>query len=108
MRRLRRREAQRRQPTRRVVNEHDQSASWATVVQPCVRTAVDLDQLAEPRAPRAQRMHALRAPLLRTPQKMGDLDLTDGLLGNPNPLVLRQLLGRKRRAEPGVFAAEQR
>src|SRR5208283_2795306 len=55
-RRLRRRKLQRRKPARGVVDKHDQRAARAPPLEPVVRTAVDLDQLAKARPAFARRM----------------------------------------------------
>jgi hypothetical protein len=52
-----------RQPARRVVDEHQQRALRAAVLEPPVLTAVDLHQLADALAPMARLVDAL-PPLL--------------------------------------------
>ena len=99
--------AQRRQPARRTVNEYDQRAAGAAVLEPGVRAAVDLDQLAEARPSLAQLKDPLLPSLLRTPKAPGDLQLTHRLRRHHDPLPLQQLLHRKCGAEVGVFFAQQ-
>ena len=60
-RRFARREAQRRQPPRRAVDEHDQRATRTTPLESIVRAGVDLDRLAEARAARAVESRAYHA-----------------------------------------------
>ena len=72
-RRLARRELQRRQPPRRVVDEHDQRATRTAPLEPIVRAGVDLDQRAEARTPLAQLKHPLMTPALRFPNPEFDL-----------------------------------
>src|SRR5207249_3309759 len=51
------------QPARRIVDEHEQRALWAAVLEPPVLAAVDLHQLADTLATVARLVDAL-APLL--------------------------------------------
>src|SRR5207344_3626745 len=62
---FRRGEMQRDQSARRVIDEHNQRASWRAAFKPIVRTAVNLDQFTEPGAAVPALKNALLAPLLR-------------------------------------------
>lgn len=106
--RLGRREVQRRQPARCVVDEDDQRAAGAAVLQPGVRAAVDLDQFAEPRPPLAQLKHPLVPPPLRAPQAHGDLHLAHRLRRNHDPVAFQQLLHRQGGAKVRILVAQQR
>src|SRR5216684_616201 len=92
--------SQRRQPPRRIVDEHDQRAARPTSLKPVMRAAVDLDQLAKARTPLAELKHLLAPPRLRLPQTQLDLQLPHALARDRDPLQLRQLLGPKSRYLP--------
>ena len=72
-----------------------------------MRTAVDLDQLAEPRPACAELIHALRPAPLRPPQAEADLHLPQRLGRHRDPLDRRKLFGRERGAEPLVFPLQE-
>jgi hypothetical protein len=58
------------QPTRRVINEHEQRALRTAILKPPVLAAVDLHQLADAVAPGARLMDAL-SPLLAIDPQLG-------------------------------------
>jgi len=101
-RRLRWCKAQRRQPSRRIIDEHDQRHSRAAVFQPVMHAAVYLNELAEPIATLASLVHPLLAPPLGMPQREPNLCLPDCLHRDFEPLTLAKLLRRKGRTEVGV------
>src|SRR5271166_3217034 len=102
-----RRKTQRRQPTRRVIDEHDQRAARPAPLEPVVRAAVDLHQLAEPRPPLAQLKHPLHPPPLRTPQPKRNLQPTHRLRRDLDPVPFQQLLRRQPRAEIRIRPPQQ-
>ena len=99
---LRRREPQRRQPARRIINKHDQCAAGAAPFKPIVRAAIDLDQLAKTRPALSQLEHPLGPPPLGPPQAKRDLELAYRLRRNRDPIQLQQLLVRKGRAKSRI------
>jgi hypothetical protein len=105
--RLRGGKAQRRQPARCVIDEHDQRAAGAAVFKPGVRTAIDLDQLAKPRTPLTQLKQALLPALLRAPEAQTDLHPANRLHRNRDTVTLQQLLHRQGGAEIGVLVPQQ-
>lgn len=106
-RRFARREVQRRQPPRRIVDEHDQRATRAAPLEPIMRAGVDLDQLAEARTPLAQLKHPLMTPPLRFPNPELDLKPSNRLARDRDPFQFRQLLSRQRRAEIPVLVQKK-
>src|SRR3954452_14032244 len=54
-----RHKAQRHQAAGRIVHEHQKRAGWAAVLEPAVRAAIDLDQLAQVLAAMARLVKAL-------------------------------------------------
>ena len=104
---LGRREPQRRQPARRIINKDDQGAAGAAALEPIMRAAVNLDQLAKARPALSQGEHPLGPPPLGAPQAKRDLELAHRLRRNRDPLQLQQLLARKGRAKSGVFISQK-
>jgi hypothetical protein len=100
-------ETQSRQPARGIVDEHDQRAAWAAAFKPVVRTAVDLDQLAEPRAPLAQLKHPLCPPGFWFPLTERDQHLTNRFRRYLDPIQFQQFLRRQRRAKTRVPALQK-
>jgi hypothetical protein len=106
--RLGRCKAARREPPRRVIDEEHQGELGAPILEPGVLAAVDLDQLAEARAPFAQLENALLPARARPPEPEPHLDLAHRLCRDLDPLALPELLGRKRRPEVRVALAQGR
>ena len=105
--RLRRVEAGGQQPRRRVVHVHDQRAPRPAALEPVVRRAVDLHQVAQALAPRSARMRAHLAPRLRPPQTVGDHPAAQRLRRQLVAVHLHQLLACERRTEVRVPLANQ-
>ena len=105
---LPRQEAQLRQPTGGVVDEHEQTARRSPVFEPGVQTAVDLDQFAKARPAFAQCIQARLGSPSRTPQLGRDHELTHRFLGEGNAVVLLQILTGKRGSEVPVVRTNQR
>jgi hypothetical protein len=96
------------QPTRRIIDEHEQRALRTTILKPPVLAAVDLHQLANAVAPGAGLMDALSPLLAITPQPGLDHPQPQGLTTERNPMNLAQLLGRQGRTEIPVPLADDR
>src|SRR6516164_1306773 len=96
------------QPTRRVVDEHEQRALWATILKPPVLAAVNLHELANAVAPGAGLMNALSPLLAIEPQPSLDHPQPQCLTTERDPMNLAQLLGRQRRSEIPVPLADDR
>jgi hypothetical protein len=97
-----------RDPTGGIVDEHQQTAVRPAPFKPGVRTAVDLDQLAEARPALAQRINVRILAPFGTPQLRRDHDLTYGLLAQHNAVAFREVLGRQSRPKIAVMRADQR
>jgi hypothetical protein len=65
---LRGREAQLHEPARRVVDEDEEHAGRAPILEPRILRAIDLDELTDARAPSPGLVHAAVAELARHPQ----------------------------------------
>jgi hypothetical protein len=100
--RLRWRELQTRQPTGRVVDEHDQRAARSPALEPIMRAPVDLDELAKARSAFGNLEDLFGAPPLGPPRPKPNLNLPDRLLRHPDVLDLAKLLAGQSRAEVGV------
>ena len=81
------------QPTRRIVDEHEQRALRTAILKPPVLAAVDLDQLANAVAPGAGLMNALSPLLAIEPQPSLDHPQPQCLTTERDPVNLAQLLG---------------
>src|SRR5437870_7343045 len=77
-------------------------------VEPGVLRAVDLDELAETRAPRAGWVAAPRPLRPRHPERGRDHPAPQRLHGEREAVVLGELLVRERRAKVGVPLAHER
>ena len=107
VRRFGRGKSQRGQPAGRVVGEHDQRATGAAPLQPVVRTAVDLNQLAKAPAPFARPMHPPRPPPCGPRKPKPDLQAAHRLARNHDPVQLTELLRRQRRPEIRILVCKQ-
>ena len=97
-------EAQLHQPARRIVDEHQQRAGLATVLEPAVLAAVDLHQLAETLSPQSRLMEC-SALLTRQPQTLCNHPSPQRLASDPQFMLVQQHLGGQRRSEvpiPGL------
>jgi hypothetical protein len=87
------------QSARRVIDEHEQRALWATILKPPVLAAVDLHQFANAVAPGAGLMDALAPLLAITPQPRLDHPQPRCLTTKRDPVNLAQLLGCQSRTK---------
>ena len=106
--RLRRGKLKTRQPPGGVVDEYDQRATRSPALEPIVRAAVDLNELAEARPALANLENLLGPPSLGPPEPRPDLDLPDRLFRHRDALDLTKLLTRQRRAKIGVARLQRR
>jgi hypothetical protein len=72
-----------------------------------VLTAVDLGELAETRAPMAGLVRAAGSLRARHPETCLDHPLAQGLTGDRDAVLLRELLTRERRPEVGVVLTNE-
>src|SRR5208283_5685396 len=82
-------------------------AARAPPLEPVVRTAVDLDQLAKARPAFARRMNPLRSPPLGPRQPHSDLQPPNRLPRDRDPVQLEKLLGRQRRSEIRILLPQK-
>src|SRR5258708_31978068 len=104
--RFARREMQRHQPAGRIVDIHQQRAGRRALLEPRMVTAVDLDQLAQTRAPGAWLVDLRRALPARNPQAGFSHQAPHGFLREPNTVALAQLLAGQRWTEVRVPFAD--
>ena len=105
--RLRRRELQRDQAARRVIDEHDQRAARPAPLEPVVRRAVDLDEFAKPAPAITQLVDPLLLAPLRAPQLVRHLQPPDRLARHLDTLAPGQLFSRERRAKPLILVPQK-
>src|SRR6516162_8733914 len=96
------------QPTRRVVDEHEQRALRATILKPPVLAAIDLHELAKAIAPAAWLMWGGQTMAAVDPQTRRDHPATQRLARDRAAVHLRQLLRRQCRTKISVSFANQR
>jgi len=96
------------QPTRRIVDEHEQRALGTAILKPPVLAAVDLHQFAHAVAPGAGLMDTLSPLLAVEPQPGLDHPQSQCLTTERNPMNLAQLLGRQGRTEIPIPLADNR
>ena len=90
-----------------IVDEHNQHAARASVLEPSMRAAprlrkgqaIDLDRLPEPRTPFRRLKHSADTSVLRLPKLLADLKLADCLGRNSDVLQFQKFLRRERRTE---------
>src|SRR5208283_614208 len=82
-------------------------AARAPPLEPVVRTAVDLDQLAKARPAFARRMNPLGSPPLGPRQPQFDLQPPNRLPRDRDPVQLEKLLGRQRRSEIRILLPQK-
>ena len=106
VRALARHEAQLHQLAGRIVDEDQQRARLATLLEPAVVAAVDLDQLTVALAPQPGLVEgsSLRA---RQPQAFGHHPSPQRLLTDPDLMLIQQHLGRQRWPEVRVLGLDQ-
>ncbi len=106
VRALARHEAQLHQLAGGVVDEDQQRAGLAALLEPAMVAAVDLDQLTVALAPKPRLVEgpALRA---RQPQTFGHHPSPQRLLADPELMLVQQHLGRQRRPEVRVPGLDQ-
>jgi hypothetical protein len=103
---LARHEAKLHQLTRGIVDEDQQGARCAPILEPAVLTAVDLDQLAVGFTPQARLMKA-SSLLARQPQPILDHPPAQRLSRDLDSVLLEQNLRRQARAEIGIARPNQ-
>src|SRR3954469_22341540 len=105
--RLGRHKAQGTETARRVVDEHQERARWAAVLEPPMLGAVDLHELAYAVPAIARLVHGLEPLLAVAPETVSQHPLPKRLDPEMDAVSLSQLLAGQRRAEVGVVGLDQ-
>ena len=90
-----------------IVDEHQKCTRRRAALEPAVFGSVDLNQLAEAWSSKPRLMNLGLALGPRAPNASLDHELPDGLLGNVDPVPLKQLLGRQGRPKIRIMGTDQ-